>query len=151
MKVAFLEDVPRVAKAGETKEVADGYARNFLIPRKLAVPASRRTISAIEAERLIREKKQARIESELAEMARNLNGKEITLEVKVGARDRLYGSITSADIAAELERDTGFAIDKRKVELPEPIRELGSREVTLKLGNNISFTINVIVREKETD
>ncbi len=151
MKVAFLKDVPNVAKAGQIKEVADGYARNFLLPQKLAALAGPGVSSAIEAKHRTQAKRQAQQETELARMARRLDGQEITLGAKVGAKDRLYGRVTSADIATRLEEATGLAIDKRKVELAEPIRRLGSYEVTIRLGKDIIPKIRVTVTEKEAD
>lgn len=114
MRVIFLEDVPNVAKAGEIKKVADGYGRNFLIPRKLALLADSPESVRVEAQREAAQKKTG---GESAYLAQQLEAKEVTLKARVGAKDRLYGSITSADIAAELESATGLAIDKRKIEL----------------------------------
>ena len=150
MKVVFLQDVPNVARAGELKEVADGYGRNFLLPKKLAVLASSSAASMIEAQRRIKAQSQAALETELDELARQLEGKEITLKVRVGAKDRLYGSITSADIASELQNTTGLVVDKRKIELAEPIRQLGSYEVTIRLAKDIIPQIKVTVIEEET-
>jgi large subunit ribosomal protein L9 len=146
MKVVFLQDVPNVAKAGEIKEVADGYGRNFLIPRKLADLASPQAISQVK----IGGKAQAGIEEELVEMAQQLEGKEVSLKAHAGAKERLYGSITSADIAAELESATGLVVDKRKIELEKPIHKLGSYELTVKLGKDIAPKITVNVIEEET-
>lgn len=149
MKVVFLEDVADVARAGDVKEVADGYARNFLIPRGLAALTTSQATSQIESQLASRSKKQARAAEELVAMAEQLEGSEITLKAKVGAKERLYGSITSADIAEELTRTSGIAIDKRKVELPEPIRELGTFEVAVKLGKDALPRIKVIVERQE--
>ncbi len=150
MKVVFLEDVPKVAKTGEIKEVADGYGRNFLIPKKLAVLASPGVFNQLEAQRRAQAKKQTGMEAKLAQMAKELDGKEVILKAKAGAKDRLYGRVTSADIAAELERTTGVVVDKRKIELDEPIRQLGSYEVAIKLGKDITPKIKVTVTEEET-
>lgn len=148
MKVVFLKDVPRVAKAGEIKEVASGYGRNFLIPRELAMLASPQAISLAEAQRRVKARQQAESEAELVELARDLEGKEITLEARVGAQEHLYGSITNADIAAELESSAGLVVDKRKIELAEPIRELGSYEVAVRLAKEIVPKIKVTVTAK---
>ena len=148
MKVVFLKDVPRVAKAGEIKEVANGYGRNFLIPRELAMLASPQAISLAEAQRRVKARQQAESEAELVELARELEGKEITLEARVGAQEHLYGSITNADIAAELESSAGLVVDKRKIELAEPIRELGSYEVAVRLAKEIVPKIKVTVTAK---
>jgi large subunit ribosomal protein L9 len=146
MKVVFLQDVPNVAKAGEVKEVAAGYGRNFLIPRKLAALASPQAISQVKTS----EKAQARTDEELVELAQKLEGKEVSLKAHAGAKERLYGSITSADIAAELEKVTKITVDKRKIELAEPIRQLGSYELTIRLGKDITPKITVNVIEEET-
>lgn len=151
MKVIFLEDVPHVAKAGEIKEVANGYGRNFLIPQKLALLAKSHDISAVETQLKIRARSQSQTEAELAELAKQLDGSEISLKARSGAKDRLYGSITSADIAAELLNTTGLHIDKRKIELAEPIRQLGSYEVVIRLAKDIIPQIKVSVVEKEMD
>jgi large subunit ribosomal protein L9 len=148
MKVVFLKDVPCVAKAGEIKEVASGYGRNFLIPQELAILASPQAISLAEAQRRLKACQQAESETELLELARELEGKEITLEARVGAQEHLYGSITNADIAAELERSAGLVVDKRKIELAEPIRELGSYEVAVRLAKQILPKIKVTVMAK---
>jgi large subunit ribosomal protein L9 len=146
MKVIFLQDVPQVAQAGQVKEVADGYARNYLIPRKLATLAQPQAVSQMET----RTKKiEVRLIAEIKELASQLEGKEVSLKAKAGAKDKLYGSITSADIATELKNATGLEIDKRKIELEEPIRQLGSYEVTVKLGQDVTPKIRVTVTEEE--
>ncbi len=149
MKVIFLQDVHNVARAGEIKEVANGYGRNFLIPKKLALLAGPSAISTIEAKLKAKAKNQEQIEAELVELAKQLEGKEVILRAQVGAEDRLYGSITSADIAAELESTAGLAIDKRKIELAESIRQLGSYEVAVRLAQDIIPKIKVTVIAKE--
>jgi large subunit ribosomal protein L9 len=149
MKIIFLQDVPNVAKAGEIKEVADGYGRNFLIPQKLAVRATPLAISTIEAQRRTVERSQAQTEAEMKELAQQLEEKEIVLKAKTGASDRLFGSITSADIASELQNATGLVVDKKKIELAEPIRHLGSYEIVLKLAKDISSTIKITIEKEE--
>ena len=148
MRIIFLEDVPNVARAGETKEVADGYGRNFLIPKKLALLADSPDATLIAAQRQAIEKK---TDEELTGLAQQLEGKEIAIKAKAGAKDRLYGSITSADIAAELENATGLAIDKRKIELAEAIHQLGSYEVAIRLGKDIVPQIKVTITAEEEE
>jgi large subunit ribosomal protein L9 len=147
MKVIFLQDVPQIAQAGEVKEVADGYARNFLIPRKLAALANPQAVIRAETQA---HKMEARFTAELQEIASQLEGKEVSLKAKAGAKDRLYGSITSADIATEVKNTIGLDIDKRKIELNEPIRQLGSYEIAIRLGKDIIPKIRVTVIEEET-
>ena len=149
MKVIFIEDVPNVARAGETKEVANGYGRNYLIPKKLAILAEPQALHTAEAQIKARASREAQTESEMIELASQLDGKEITLKARVGQKERLYGSITPADIASELENATGLIIDKRKVEIDEPIRQLGSYEVTIRLAKDIVPKITVTVAEEE--
>ena len=151
MKVIFLQDVPNVARAGEIKEVANGYGRNFLIPHKLALLASSPAISLIEAQRKISARNQQQTGAELVELANQLDGREVFLKARVGAKDRLYGSITNADIAAELESATGLVIDKKKIELAKPINQLGSYELTIRLAKDVIPKIKVTVTEGETD
>jgi len=148
MKVIFLQDVPNVAQAGQVKEVADGYARNYLIPRKLAALAQPQAVSQIETRA---KKMEVRLTTEMKDLASHIEGKEVSLKAKAGAKDKLYGSITSADIAAELQNVTGLEIDKRKIELAEPIRQLGSYEIALKLGKDITPKIKVTVIEEEAE
>jgi len=149
MKVIFLQDVPNVARAGQIKEVANGYGRNYLIPRKLAVLARSDVINTISKKLEITTQSQAQTEAELLELASHLNDREITLEARAGVKDRLYGSITTADIAAELENVTGFAIDKRKIVLDEPIRQVGSYDIAIRLAKDIVPQIRVTVTEKQ--
>jgi large subunit ribosomal protein L9 len=150
MKVIFLQDVPNVARAGEMKEVTDGYGRNFLIPRKLAAQADPKMMSAIEAQVRTRARHTAQNEAEMKELASQLDGKEIVITARVGANDRLYGSITTGDIITELEKSHGVIVDKRKIEIENPIRELGSHEVPIRLTKDIVPNITVTVTSEES-
>jgi large subunit ribosomal protein L9 len=147
MKVIFMEDVFKVAKAGETKEVADGYGRNFLIPQKLALPVSPAAVNMVAVQR----RKQVQAGSELAEMANHLEGQEIILRARAGAKERLHGSITNADIATALQNSTGVVVDKRKIELAEPIHQLGSYDIGIRLAQDIMPKIKVVVAGEDAD
>jgi len=147
MRVIFLKDVPNVARAGEIKEVADGYGRNFLIPKELAVLVNLQAISQVKA----KHKATVETEDELINLAKELEGREIILKARVGDQDRLYGSVTNVDIATELQNATGVTIDKRKIELAEPIHQLGSHEVAIRLGKDITPIIKVTVTAKEKE
>jgi large subunit ribosomal protein L9 len=149
MRVIFLEDVPNVARAGDIKEVANGYGRNYLIPQKLARLANSPATNLPEIQRQLATRNQS--EEALVKLANQLEGREVTLKARVGAKDRLYGSITSADIAAELQESAGVAIDKRKIELAEPIRQLGSYEVVVRLAKDIVPKIKVTVTAEEKE
>lgn len=149
MKVIFLKDAPK-GKRGEVKEVADGYARNFLFPKGLALPA---TPSAIKAAKVLSDEKaesQARQREELGRIAQELEGKELHFKAKAGAKGRLHGAITTASIADELSRLTGFEIDKKKVELEEPLHHVGSYDVMINLGTGNEAKIKVVIEEETT-
>jgi len=146
MKVVFLKDVSRVAKAGDIKEVADGYGRNYLLPRKLAVLAKLGVADAVSAQI-----KADKLNEELIGLAKQLDGKEVTLKARAGAKGRLHGAITSSDIADELGKSTGLAVDKRKIALDEPIHQLGSYEITIKLAKDITPKIKVAVVAEEAE
>lgn len=151
MRVIFLEDVPNVAQAGEIKEIADGYGRNFLLPKKLAILAKAGATKVLEMQHQIKTRHQQQTEAELHELADQVDGKEINIKVRAGAKERLYGSITGADVASELEKAVGVVIDKKKVDLVEPIRQLGSYEVAIKLSKDVTPRVKINVIEEETD
>ncbi|NLV74191.1 MAG: 50S ribosomal protein L9 [Chloroflexi bacterium] len=145
MEVILLKEVKRLGQAGEIKKVADGFARNYLIPRGLAVPAKQGARQVL-ADQTRSEQRQA--DNELAAanaLAKKLQDVVVTLKAKVGESGRLYGSITSANIATELAAITGEEIDKRKVQLDEPIKEVGKSEVTIRLHSDVKVTVPVVV------
>jgi large subunit ribosomal protein L9 len=144
MKVIFVQDLPNIAQAGDTREVADGYARNFLIPRGLAVVAKPGTGNLAAVSR------QHKLATELNKLADKLEGLEISLKARAGAKDRLYGAITTADIASKLEEAAGVVIDRRKIVLAKPIHQLGSYEVAIKLAKDTIPKIKVSITEEET-
>ncbi len=149
MKVIFLKDAPK-GKKGEIKEVADGYARNVLFPKGVALPA---TPSAIKAAKVLSDEKaesQARQREELSRIVQELEGKELHFKAKAGAKGRLHGAITTASIADELSRLTGFEIDKKKVELEEPLHHVGSYDVMINLGTGAEAKIKVVIEEETT-
>lgn len=149
MKVIFIEDVTNVARAGQTKDVADGYARNFLFPHKLALLANSQAAAAVDAHLKKIVKQRALEEAEMAEVAKKISGVEITLKAKVGENEKLYGSVTGADIAEALSKAAGCEIDKRKIELAEPIKQAGSCDVTVRFTHDISAVIKVNVISDE--
>jgi len=148
MKVIFVEDVPNVGRAGEIKDVADGYGRNFLIPKKLAAIATPKTMNEAKAHLEKRARLRAQTEAEMKELATMLEGTEVVITAKTGGKEKLYGSVTAEDIAAALEKNLGAVVDKRKIELPESIREIGSYDVVLRLATEITATVKVTVKEE---
>lgn len=149
MRVIFLRDVANIGRAGEVKEVADGYGRNFLLPRKLALLATPSALRAAE-EHLQKEKEeQLRFDAELSQLAQQLEGFPITFKERVASEDYLYGSVRDSDIARELSQLIGFDIDRKTIELEEPIRQLGDYEVTVRLSKDLAPKIKVIVTKEE--
>lgn len=149
MKVIFLQDIPDVAQAGELKEVASGYGRNYLLPRGLAILATPAAADRVKAQQKTIKRQREQLSSEMSELATQLEGKELTIEANVGSGERLFGSITNADIAAELEKTHQITIDKKKIDLSEPIKKPGRHEVTIKLLRDIEPRITVTVIAKE--
>jgi len=149
MKVIFLKDVPK-GKKGEVKDVADGYARNFLLPKGLALLATPSATKAAEALSEEKAERQARQHEELSRTAQELEAKELHFKAKAGAKGRLHGAITSANIADELSKLAGFEIDKKRVDLDEPLHNLGSYDVGINLGAGSEAKIKVIIEEETT-
>lgn len=147
MKVIFLKDVKGKGKKGEVKNVADGYAQNFLLKQGLAVEANQGNISSLNAQK----KKEEKVAAEELEEAKQLKEKidEITVELsaKSGEGGRLFGSITSKQIAEELQKKHSIKIDKRKIELADAIRSLGYTNVPVKLHHDVTATLKVHVKE----
>lgn len=145
MKVIFLVDVPSKGNAGEIKAVSDGYARNFLIPQGLAMPAIPEVMK--QAESTIRKKQAERdlTKEGLTKLMKQIEGSQICLQARVGAEDRLFGSITSADIAEELSRVVDAPVAKRQVALDKPLRQVGEHEVTIRLAKDLETRITVTI------
>lgn len=145
MEVILLKEVKRLGLAGDVKRVTYGYARNYLIPRGLAVPASD-TIRQMLTQKASAQQKHEASEKTTAETrAASLQNIVLTFVAKTGESGRLYGSITSADIAAKLSEIVGEDIDKRKISLVEPIKEMGQSSVEVKLHSEVKIKIRVVV------
>jgi large subunit ribosomal protein L9 len=145
MKVLLIQDVDNLGYAGEVKKVANGFGRNYLIPQNLAVVATPGALKQAETIRKAAEKHRATAMADAQAIANQLVDVELLFERRAGETGKLYGSVTSGDIAEAIEAKTGIAIDKRKVALPEPIRSLGEQMVTIKLMIDVSATIKAEV------
>mgnify|MGYP005852287459 CR=1 FL=1 len=145
MKVLLIEDVDNLGYAGEVKKVTDGYGRNYLLPQQLAVLATPGALKQAETIRQAGEKRRAHEMEDARAIANQLTGLQLLFERRAGVTGKLYGSVTSADIAEAITRQTGIELDKRKVALPEPIRTLGEQEVPIKLMIDVVTTITVEV------
>lgn len=146
MKVILTQDVKGTGKAGEVKDVADGYARNFLIPRKLAVPATAGALKGVAQRQAAELKRGAAEETAARQLAEQIASGPVVMTAKVGDQGRLYGSITSADVAEGLNRRLAQPIDKRRIELSDPIRQLGSFQVPIRLHRNVTASLTVEVQ-----
>jgi len=144
MKVILLEDVEQLGKRGAVLNVANGYGRNFLIPRKLAAAATDANLKLAEAQGKKVQIQEAKEEKSATELKAELDQVSLTIPMKAGEGDVLFGSVTTANIAEALE-GKGFMIDKRRIELDEPIKRLGDHDVTVKLHKNVAAHVKVSV------
>jgi large subunit ribosomal protein L9 len=149
MEVILREQIEKLGNRGEVVRVADGYARNFLLPRRLAVPATEANKKIVEQERMAHVRREAKEKGEAEDLAKMLNKVTVTFTQKAGDMDQLFGSVTAKDIAEALAKQD-FAIDRRKIHLDEPIKQLGEHKVTLRLYHDVSAEIQVnVIREEE--
>ena len=144
MKVILLEDVERLGKRGAIMNVANGYGRNFLIPRKLAVAATDANMKLAQVQTKKVEVQEAKEEKSAGQLKAELENVSVTIPMKAGEGDMLFGSVTSANIAEALDKK-GYSIDKRKIELDEPIKRLGDHHVSIKLHRNVAAEVKVSV------
>ncbi|NLE77900.1 MAG: 50S ribosomal protein L9 [Chloroflexi bacterium] len=149
MKVVLMKKVPNLGKAGEIKNVADGYARNFLFPQGLAMPATEGALKQAKVAQEAEKRRERQQHNEAQALADRLSGQVFSFSARVGENDRLYGSITSADIAEAIGLALGEEMDKRKVLLDQPIRELGEHTVAVKLHGDVQAQVQVVVTREE--
>ena len=151
MRVVFIEDVEGVALGGEIKEVKNGFARNYLIPKNLAAPATHNNLQRIH--KLTKDAAISRTYrlDEMKNLAGTLDGTEISIEMRAGSNNRLYGSVTGTMVADALAEETGIEIERRLVQLDDPIREVGTYEVPLRLYSDVNALIKVTVYATGTD
>ena len=141
MKIVFLKDVEGSGRIGEIKNVADGYARNFLLPKGLAAPATPEAIRKAEARAAAEAKRQEQLDEVARSLAERMVGITVTMVVKAGSKGRLFGSVTQADIAEEVGKQLGQEIDRHQVLLAEPIKETGEYEIPIQLTRNVRPTV----------
>ena len=145
MQVILLKDVKGLGKAGEVKKVSDGYARNMLLPKKLVMEASDANIKVLERKRAEIEAQRAMDKQVAEDVKAKLENSVLTMKRKAGEGGRLFGAITSKDIAEQIEKDYMLQLDKKKIELASPIKQLGEHEVELKLFTGVSAKVKVNV------
>jgi large subunit ribosomal protein L9 len=149
MEVILREDIDKLGTRGQVVKVASGYARNFLLPKRLAVQATDANRKIVEQERQAHLRKEAKLKSEAEDLAKLVNGVSVTIAQKAGEQDQLFGSVTSKDVVDALAAQN-FTIDRRKVQLEEPIKQLGEFKVPIRLHRDVTAEVTVmVVREEE--
>jgi large subunit ribosomal protein L9 len=149
MQVLLVQDVDRLGRAGEVKRVADGYARNYLFPQGMAVKATPGARKKAEQELQAAAKREAKTLSEAQALAQVLDGLSVSFQARAGEGDRLYGSITNVNIAEALSEQIGQEVDRRKIDLEEPIKELGTHAVTIRLAPEAEAKVTVVIEREE--
>jgi large subunit ribosomal protein L9 len=149
MEVLLLKDVDGLGLAGEIKKVADGYGRNYLIPRGLVSLATPGAIRQAELQQQSAARREAKELSEAQALAQLLDGVSVTFQARAGESDRLYGSITNVNIAEALEEKVGQEVDRRKIDLEEPLKELGTHAVTIRLAAEAEAKVTVVIEREE--
>ena len=148
MEVILREDIDKLGARGQMVKVTPGYARNFLLPRRLAVAATESNKKIVEQERQAHLRKEAKVQAEAADLAKLMASVELTIAQKAGENDQLFGSVTANDVAVALEK-AGYSIDRRKVHLDEPIKTLGDYKVSVRLHREVAVDVPVhVVREE---
>ena len=148
MEIILREDIDKVGQRGQVVKVTAGYARNFLLPRKLAVEATESNKGIVEQERQAHLRKDAKVASEAQDLAKLMGSVSVTIHQKAGENDQLFGSVTAQDIANALEKQ-GYTIDRKKVLLEDPIKTLGDFQVVVRLHKEVSVEIPVHVVKEE--
>lgn len=151
MKVILTENLPKLGEVGDVCDVADGYARNYLLPRGFAMVATEGALSQVENLKRQETRRRQRVRGDAEAFREELEGLSLTFEAKVGETGRLYGSITSGDIAERVEQITGHEIDRRKIVLDNPLRELGRFQVPVRLLPEVVAELTVLVEPEEEE
>ncbi|HXK06328.1 MAG TPA: 50S ribosomal protein L9 [Verrucomicrobiae bacterium] len=148
MEVILREDIEKLGTRGQVVKVAPGYARNFLLPKRLAVAATESNKKIVEQERQAHLRKEAKLKSEAEDLSKLMLGVAITIKQKAGEADQLFGSVTAKDIADALAAKN-YEIDRRKIQLAEPIKQLGEYTVPIRLHKDVTVDISVLVAKEE--
>lgn len=149
MKIVLTQDVPKLGEAGTIQDVKDGYARNYLIPQGLAAMATPGMVKQVEERQRAEAKRIAKLEEEMRDLADRIEATQLEIIARVGEQGRLYGSVTSSDIAEQLTAAVGEEIDRRKVELEEPIRSVGDFEIPVRLVGKLVPNVKVRVYDPD--
>lgn len=148
VKVILKEDVQNLGEMGEIVNVSDGYARNFLIPRKLATVADQKNVRELEHEKRVIDRRAEKLKADAQTLADRISAVTINIKAKAGEEEKLFGSVTAMDVAEALKAE-GFDVDKKKIVIEEPIKRLGTHAVAVKVGKDVTATVNVEVEAEE--
>jgi len=150
MEVILKEDVPKLGHRGDVIKVAEGYGRNYLLPRKLAIEATQANKAVIEQMKQAAVRRSAVEKADSEALSKQLEGVSLTFQRKAGEKDHLFGSVTSSDIAEALEQK-GFKIDRRKIQLVEPLKNIGEFEVPVRLHRDVTGNVRVVVEKEASE
>ena len=148
MEVILKEDIEKLGSRGDVVKVAEGYGRNFLLPRKLAIEANKGNKTVIEQMKASAVRRSATEKAEAEQLAKQFDNVSLEFTRKVGEKDHLFGSVTSSDIAEQLEKE-GFTVDRRKIQLDEPLKSLGEYDVPIKLHKEVTARFKVTVKKED--
>ena len=149
MKVILLQDVPNLGKPGDVKDVADGYARNYLLPRQLVAAATPAALANLQQQVASAQRRVDKQRQDYEGQIKRIEGVTLTFAVRVGRGDRLYGSVTSQDIANGLQEQEGLTIDRRSIQLRDPIRQIGTFEVPVRVASGFETKVKVVLQPTE--
>jgi large subunit ribosomal protein L9 len=150
MEVILKEDVHKLGSRGDVVKVADGYGRNYLLPRKLAIEATKSNRAVIEQMKAAALRRSAREKADAEALSSQVNNLSLTFQRRSGEHDQLFGSVTSSDIAAEMEKK-GFNVDRRKIQLHEPLKSLGEFTIPVKLHKDVTAHVRVVIEKEATE
>lgn len=147
MKIILIQDVKKLGKKGEIIEVNDGYARNYILPQKLGIEANNKNLNDLKLQKMKEEKDAQKILDEAKELAEKIGSQVVTVKMKAGEGGKVFGSVSAKEIAETMKKQNALEIDKKKIQLPEPIRSFGFHEVGIKLHPQVTGTLRVKVEE----
>lgn len=147
MKIILIEDVKKLGKKGEIIEVSDGYARNYILPQKLGIEASNKNLNDLKLQKMKEEKEAQKLLDEAKELAEKIGAQAVTVKMKAGEGGKVFGSVSAKEIAEAVKKQNALEIDKKKIQLQEPIRSFGLHEVGIKLHPQVTGTLRIKVEE----
>jgi large subunit ribosomal protein L9 len=147
LKVMLIKDVANIGQAGDVKEVADGYGRNFLIPRRMAVLAGRGAEAEARRLREATAKREAKERDDAQELADLIDNKTVVVRLRVGSEEKVFGAITNDDVATALRLQHQVDVDRRKIDIKDPLKQLGEHQVPLRLHRDVTANINLIITQ----